>query len=623
MRDASIRGVDRVSWWTAMLTVAATYFYFLIFAEFAFLELANNVARTTGSLRLLMLGLGAGGVIGAAIAAWGFRTSRAPALLAWTLRACAISAAFAWAAKSFATVLAAGVVVGVSLGALTVVLASSLRGATRGRRLGLCIGAGTGLAYALCNLPWLFRAPAPTQTILATLVVSGASFLPRWMAVSLDAEANVEHSRRPGRVVQWLIILLALVWMDSAAFYIIQHTAGLQAATWHTTRALLANASIHLCAALFAGSLLDRGWRHAIAAMAVGSLAVACLMLNCAIAAVLPAAWFYTAGVSLYSTILVEFPARDGRAWVAAVVFAVAGWIGSALGIGMAQDLATVPVGFVAIAVVAVAVALMWRTRSSGRAAATIAVGIFVCTLRGENEIAMGREVYIAEGCIHCHSQFVRPNSARDVERWGPASALEEALHAAPPLFGARRLGPDLSHVGNRRTAEWNRLHLIAPQSVSPGSRMPSYAHLFRSGDPRGEALVAYLASLGSDNLEQRWTQISGWKPHVDRVIDLNHARTLFVQLCAHCHGEGGRGDGALAGRLSLRPPDWTRTPWRHVTPDASREVVLSRIIKFGLPGLPMAGHEYLPDAEIVGLARFVQTLHNAGGGGPSAAVQP
>lgn len=50
---------------------------------------------------------------------------------------------------------------------------------------------------------------------------------------------------------------------------------------------------------------------------------------------------------------------------------------------------------------------------------------------------------------------------------------------------------------------------------------------------------------------------------------------------------------------------------------------VLSRIIKFGPPGSPMAGHEYLKDAEIVGLARYIQTLHKTGGSATPAAIQP
>ena len=112
--------------------------------------------------------------------------------------------------------------------------------------------------------------------------------------------------------------------------------------------------------------------------------------------------------------------------------------------------------------------------------------------------IRRGREVYIAEGCIHCHSQYVRPGTA-DEDRWGPARPLPEIERQRPPLFGNRRQGPDLQNVGARRTAEWQRLHLQSPRAVTPGSRMPSYAHLFGSGPASdGEALLAYLASLGT-----------------------------------------------------------------------------------------------------------------------------
>lgn len=35
--------------------------------------------------------------------------------------------------------------------------------------------------------------------------------------------------------------------------------------------------------------------------------------------------------------------------------------------------------------------------------------------------IRHGRKVYIAEGCWHCHSQFIRPVSNEE-KRWGPVS---------------------------------------------------------------------------------------------------------------------------------------------------------------------------------------------------------
>src|SRR5262245_21404725 len=72
--------------------------------------------------------------------------------------------------------------------------------------------------------------------------------------------------------------------------------------------------------------------------------------------------------------------------------------------------------------------------------------------------IAAGRRVYVAEGCINCHSQYVRPGTA-DEARWGPAGNLAEMLAQTPPLFGNRRQGPDLQNVGNRRSHDWQRLH--------------------------------------------------------------------------------------------------------------------------------------------------------------------
>lgn len=111
---------------------------------------------------------------------------------------------------------------------------------------------------------------------------------------------------------------------------------------------------------------------------------------------------------------------------------------------------------------------------------------------------ALGRQVYVSEGCMHCHSQFIRPHS-RDEELWGNARDPEFSRQQAPALIGNRRQGPDLMNVGLRRTRDWQRMHLTTPRLVSPHSRMPSYAHLFAEGDPRGEALLDYLDSLGRE----------------------------------------------------------------------------------------------------------------------------
>lgn len=613
----------RFTWASALLAVAATYFFFLIFAEFSFLAQAAVVAPVAAQLRGIMLTLGVAGVSGAVLATRVGDASRARALAAGFL-ACAISAGVSLAASSFAHFLIAAALIGLSLGWLTVTVAASLRRATGGARLGLCIGGGTGLAYAACNIPVVFHAAPPTQSLLAGLVAAAACFLPvRLQALSANPAPQPEYNA--SGLARWTAILLALVWMDSAAFYIVQHTGPLQAATWREPAALWSNAAVHLLVAVGAGLLLDRSRRGVLALASVAALAMACLVLNGDLPASFRPGWFYSAGVSAYSALLVEYPARSGRPAIAALVFGVAGWVGSALGIGMAQDLNHIPPGLIAGAALLLIVALGWRMRVLGRAVALVALAGFVAaeSLRADEAgmITRGREVYIAEGCIHCHSQYVRVRAPIDVEWWGPASVLAEGLAATPPLFGTRRQGPDLANVGNRRSAEWNRLHLIAPGTISPGSRMPSYAHLFSGDKGAGDALVAYLGSLGRDSIPARLAQNAAWSPKTNHGIDPVQGRKLFGQLCAQCHGAEGRGDGPLASRLSIRPPDWTTSSWRRI-PATTDDVglALARLIKFGAPGTPMAGHEYLADAEIVGLARFVQSLHSATGGGMSVA---
>lgn len=599
----------RAPWAAAIVAVAATYFYFLIFAEFSLLELARALDPTGQRLRPLMAVLGAGGVTGSLAAARLYRANRYRGSLAGAFAACAAAAGLAWAAPGWPALGAAAALAGIALGFLTVTLASGLRAVVGGRRLGLVIGAGTGVAYAACNLPWVFAAAPGVQTLLAgaaaLLGVAAASGLRRQSVDEVPASSVEDRSPWP-----WLGILLVLVWLDSAAFYIIQHSEDLRAATWEGAGTLGGNAAVHLGAALASGWLVDRGLRGAMAASAYSLLALACLGLAGGGPGKLPVELLYTAGVSLYSVVLVEVPARSGRPWLAAAVFAVAGWLGSALGIGMAQDLARVPPGFVALAGVALALlALPGVRRLWPPVAACVVAGVLVPPLEAETPLlAKGREVYIAEGCIHCHSQYIRPETM-DTVRWGPATPLADSLPDTPPLYGNRRQGPDLAQVGTRRSEAWNRLHLLAPRSLSPGSRMPAYAHLFAKGDTRGEALVAYLASLGAGREEERAAQVAAWKPEPNLTASRGGARRYAV-LCASCHGTDGRGDGPAAAGLGLRLPDFRRDAWRHVRGD-DEVLALMRIVKFGLPGTLMAGHEYLADADAFALALHVRGLHD------------
>ena len=88
-----------------------------------------------------------------------------------------------------------------------------------------------------------------------------------------------------------------------------------------------------------------------------------------------------------------------------------------------------------------------------------------------------GRDIYISEGCVNCHSQMVRP-FREETLRYGDYAKAGEFVYDHPFLWGSRRIGPDLLRVGGKYPDLWHYNHLVDPRSTSPRSLMPSYAHL-------------------------------------------------------------------------------------------------------------------------------------------------
>ena len=142
-----------------------------------------------------------------------------------------------------------------------------------------------------------------------------------------------------------------------------------------------------------------------------------------------------------------------------------------------------------------------------------------------------GRDIYIREGCVGCHSQMIRPFRS-ETERYGHYSVAGETVWEHPFLWGSKRTGPDLARVGGRYSDEWHQVHLMDPRAVVPESNMPAFPWLaentldgkltakkmevFRDfgvpytdediagaqaavkGKTEMEALIAYLQSLGT-----------------------------------------------------------------------------------------------------------------------------
>jgi cytochrome c oxidase cbb3-type subunit 2 len=144
-----------------------------------------------------------------------------------------------------------------------------------------------------------------------------------------------------------------------------------------------------------------------------------------------------------------------------------------------------------------------------------------------------GRDIYIREGCVQCHSQMIRP-FRHETERYGHYSLAGESVWNHPFLWGSKRTGPDLARVGGRYSDAWHEAHLMDPRDVVPESNMPGFPWLAENkldgeltadklsifknmfdvpytdedvagakeavkGKTELEALIAYLQSLGTN----------------------------------------------------------------------------------------------------------------------------
>jgi cytochrome c oxidase cbb3-type subunit I/II len=89
-----------------------------------------------------------------------------------------------------------------------------------------------------------------------------------------------------------------------------------------------------------------------------------------------------------------------------------------------------------------------------------------------------GRDIYVRDGCYTCHSQMVRPFRSETV-RYGEYSKAGEFVYDHPFQWGSKRTGPDLHRVGGKYPDSWHYNHMIDPESMSPGSIMPTYPWLY------------------------------------------------------------------------------------------------------------------------------------------------
>lgn len=122
-----------------------------------------------------------------------------------------------------------------------------------------------------------------------------------------------------------------------------------------------------------------------------------------------------------------------------------------------------------------------------------------------------GRDIYVREGCMTCHSQMVRPFRDETL-RYGEWSHAVEYSWDRPFLLGSRRIGPDLHRVGGKYPDAWHAEHMRDPRSTSPGSIMPAYPWLLEwTVDPDDvQASLTALRTIGTPYEDAVMADVAG-----------------------------------------------------------------------------------------------------------------
>jgi cytochrome c oxidase cbb3-type subunit 2 len=192
---------------------------------------------------------------------------------------------------------------------------------------------------------------------------------------------------------------------------------------------------------------------------------------------------------------------------------------------------------------------------------------------------AAGRKLYMANGCVYCHSQSIRTiDWDLGAERIAQAG---DYVADRPILLGSARTGPDLSQEGGEHPDDWHVAHFINPRTTRPSSIMPPFAYL---GQYRISALTVYVQSLGLKDADRRMERQRTWKekaiqayeagpdenvkwihshvpegwrnitnPYPTTDVGLARGYVIYQNNCLGCHGP--IGDGMGPAQPTIYPP--------------------------------------------------------------------
>lgn len=326
---------ERWAFPAAVAFITAVWLYFLLFVRVALPELARVLAGgEEWRLRLVLVLVAAGGVLGSLLAAWRFRLVRFQSVLGTACRACGAAAALSLVGLSWSVTLLAATGAGLALGWVGVTLAAGLRGSVGTGGLGRAIGAGTGLGFALANVPLLLEATARTQAIVAAIAILTVSvFTPFLTPQEPSLSPRPEYSRTG--LIRWVAMLFGLTLLSAALPAVFQVSEPAREGSWP-------NVFMPGAIGALAGWWLDQNRRSALATVAAVSLA---LLLG---AWFLPGAVLLTlvlgaGGAGAATLVIIYYPARSARPGQAGMTFAIAGWIAFGMGALLSFSAARLP----------------------------------------------------------------------------------------------------------------------------------------------------------------------------------------------------------------------------------------------------------------------------------------
>ena len=229
-------------------------------------------------------------------------------------------------------------------------------------------------------------------------------------------------------------------------------------------------------------------------------------------------------------------------------------------------------------------------------------------------EAKRGLDLYVAEGCLYCHTQQVRPlemdepygrpSAPGDFARFRPI----DVWRFTPSVLGSERTGPDLSDIGNRQPSEtWHYIHLYNPRAVVKESIMQAYPWFFEIKENPGpddiviplpdeyapekgsvvagqkaKDMVAYLLALKQPPLPGRETAAQNLTEAEGETATGADGKRLYNSYCSSCHQQSGLGVKGVFPPLVDDPVVGANDPTKHI------EIVL-----FGLSGEIINGVEY------------------------------